>query len=85
MPRFTNEVPRRYGQRRHHRWVSFITFFIIAEFLDLFFYRYYTPTDDALESAAVNPDNKCYCPKIGDYCPPKGLQNINPCHFGMFQ
>ncbi|KAL0281623.1 UNVERIFIED_CONTAM: hypothetical protein PYX00_002556 [Menopon gallinae] len=42
---------------------------------------YYTPTDDALESADKNKDNKCFCPKYGDYCPPKGLQNVNPCHF----
>ncbi|KAK6644994.1 hypothetical protein RUM43_001270 [Polyplax serrata] len=41
----------------------------------------YTPSEDALETAQKNVDNKCYCPDVGSYCPPKGLQNINPCHF----
>lgn len=43
---------------------------------------YYTPSDDAFETAEKNKDNQCYCPGVGNYCPPKGLQNINPCHFG---
>lgn len=45
---------------------------------------YYTPSDDAFETAEKNKDNQCYCPGVGNYCPPKGLQNINPCHFGRY-
>lgn len=41
----------------------------------------YTPSDDMFETVSNNPDNKCYCPG-NEYCPPKGLQNIGPCHFG---
>lgn len=43
-------------------------------------YDLYTSSDNMLDSAKDNPDNKCYCPG-NEYCPPKGLQNISPCQY----
>lgn len=40
---------------------------------------YYTPEDNLFDNEE-NEDNMCYCPGTEE-CPPKGLQNISPCHF----
>ncbi|XP_047513560.1 scavenger receptor class B member 1 [Pieris napi] len=39
----------------------------------------YTPPESTLESAELNPDNRCYCD--GNQCPKRGLQNISPCQY----
>ena len=43
----------------------------------------YTPSDDAFTPTA--PENLCFCedPERPESCPPKGLQNISPCQYGM--
>lgn len=42
----------------------------------------YTPADSMFETVIKEPDNKCYC-SGNEFCPPKGLQNISPCQFGI--
>ncbi|KAI4454658.1 scavenger receptor class b type-1 sr-b1 [Holotrichia oblita] len=39
----------------------------------------YTPADYMYQSVEKAPQNKCYCPG-NEYCPPDGVQSIQPCH-----
>lgn len=40
----------------------------------------YTLPKNVYDSSDINSDNKCFCPGH-EICPPRGFQNIGPCHF----